>query len=342
LIPSNGIDVSTFTGSGVLHVALTTGLPASGAVTVTIGTAQVVISYTSLGTHTLEGCATTGSGTLATGDTVRLTTGSLVAVDPSEGTVTGSYQLPQITRASDSAALSVSLRNIEVNPFSPSGDERIVVLTDSFLTSSGDNAGHQIFEFSYDAGTGDFGLGTPGAVDPVQPPPGSYYKGWSLMAFDGSGNLWVSTQGGGDYGFETHETHVFLTSTPGGDLPTLEQDGPGGDWQDDYPTFLNGDLIFGGLAGFQGVGSMNWDAANTRMLMSSLNGEVQPGTPQSPFEAGTDNLVLNGGMTPDTDHWNGFFVSTVTGTADTAFASGNCAVVKAPDTSAENNYLARP
>ena len=71
---SSGVSVSSFTGSGSLHITTTTGITNGPSVTVTGlagGTGQAVISFTGITTGTpgtLTGCKTTfGSGTLTTG-----------------------------------------------------------------------------------------------------------------------------------------------------------------------------------------------------------------------------------------------------------------------------------
>jgi hypothetical protein len=66
---SNGVNVNTFTGSGVLH-ANTTGYPTSGTIAVVLSSGAVVtITYTGVTGSAFTGCTTTsGSGTLATGN----------------------------------------------------------------------------------------------------------------------------------------------------------------------------------------------------------------------------------------------------------------------------------
>ncbi len=75
---SNTVAVSTFTGSGTLHVESAAGLPNSGTVVWTSATssatAKITYTNTNLETNTLTGCDTiSGSGTLATGDTLVVT-----------------------------------------------------------------------------------------------------------------------------------------------------------------------------------------------------------------------------------------------------------------------------
>jgi hypothetical protein len=78
---SNGVNVSTFTGSGVLHAASSSGYPGTGTLLVVRTSGAVVkITYTGTGSGTFTGCTTTsGSGTLATGNGVA-TAGSYGAV----------------------------------------------------------------------------------------------------------------------------------------------------------------------------------------------------------------------------------------------------------------------
>lgn len=68
---SNGVDVSTFTGTGTLNVASSSSFASSGNVVVATSTVMATISYTGKGTGTLTGCKTLGgAGTLSTGGTV--------------------------------------------------------------------------------------------------------------------------------------------------------------------------------------------------------------------------------------------------------------------------------
>jgi hypothetical protein len=69
---SNGVDVSTFTGSGVLNVLALSGFPTAGAVMVQTGSGTRIVTYTGQGSGTLTGCTATGSGVLSTGATVSL------------------------------------------------------------------------------------------------------------------------------------------------------------------------------------------------------------------------------------------------------------------------------
>jgi hypothetical protein len=73
---SNGVNVTTFAGAGVLNVASTTApytvTPPTSNVIVQTSSGQATISYTGTTATTLTGCTTTaGTGTLATGNYVR-------------------------------------------------------------------------------------------------------------------------------------------------------------------------------------------------------------------------------------------------------------------------------
>ena len=71
-VGSNGVNINTFVGAGVLNVASTTGFPTSGTLNVTTTTPdfQQVVTYTGVGATTFTGCNTTGAGVLATGGIV--------------------------------------------------------------------------------------------------------------------------------------------------------------------------------------------------------------------------------------------------------------------------------
>lgn len=70
-VGSNGVDVSTFTGAGTLFVGDASNLASSGSVSVTIGTATVVLSYSGKSGNTLTGVNSNGStGVLTTGNAV--------------------------------------------------------------------------------------------------------------------------------------------------------------------------------------------------------------------------------------------------------------------------------
>ena len=82
---SNGVDVSTFTGSGTLNISTTLNYPAAsisatqGSITITGltgGTGTCVITYTAKTGNTFTGCTTvSGSGVLATGNPCSMTGG---------------------------------------------------------------------------------------------------------------------------------------------------------------------------------------------------------------------------------------------------------------------------
>ena len=87
---SNGVDVTTFTGTQTLHVASTTGFPTAGYVVVAASAGNVTIVYTGTsGGNSFTGCtvATGGTGTLATGDSASEGTGFPIAADGSFTTV---------------------------------------------------------------------------------------------------------------------------------------------------------------------------------------------------------------------------------------------------------------
>jgi hypothetical protein len=71
---SNGVNATTFTGSGTLHVANsgTTGFPTSGVLIAVAGTATVAIAYTGTTSNTFTGCTTLngGAGVFATSASV--------------------------------------------------------------------------------------------------------------------------------------------------------------------------------------------------------------------------------------------------------------------------------
>lgn len=68
---SNGVNVSTFTGTGTLNVAATASFPSSGTLTVTTSTGSAAITYTGKTSTTFTGLKTvSGTGTLTTGKPV--------------------------------------------------------------------------------------------------------------------------------------------------------------------------------------------------------------------------------------------------------------------------------
>lgn len=69
---SNGVNLASFTGSGVLNAGSTLDYPASGQLTLP-NQSNAVVAYTGLGPASFTGCAlVSGSGTLATGDPVQI------------------------------------------------------------------------------------------------------------------------------------------------------------------------------------------------------------------------------------------------------------------------------
>jgi hypothetical protein len=71
-VGSNGVNTSTFTGSGVLHVGSTTGFPSSGILWINGGTGcYAIVGYTGITSNTFTGCTRgAGYGSLTTGDSV--------------------------------------------------------------------------------------------------------------------------------------------------------------------------------------------------------------------------------------------------------------------------------
>jgi hypothetical protein len=74
---SNGVNVSTFAGAGVLHVNTTLGYPSAsinatqGSLTVATSGTSAVITYTGVTAQTFTGCTTvSGNGTLSTGGAI--------------------------------------------------------------------------------------------------------------------------------------------------------------------------------------------------------------------------------------------------------------------------------
>ncbi len=78
---SNGVALSTFTGSGVLNVLSAAGYPASGGYVALPGLSGAIVSYTSTTSTTFAGCTlVSGAGTLATGQTVNGANGHAVII----------------------------------------------------------------------------------------------------------------------------------------------------------------------------------------------------------------------------------------------------------------------
>lgn len=67
---SNGVNVNTFAGAGVLNVGATSAFAATGTLNVVTGSGIQVVTYTGKGASTFTGCNCTGAGVLATGGSV--------------------------------------------------------------------------------------------------------------------------------------------------------------------------------------------------------------------------------------------------------------------------------
>lgn len=74
---SNGVNVSSFTGSGVLNVVSNANFPTSGTVAVVVAGGTAMVAYTGLGVNTLTGCQVQAA-TLYTVATGNMTTGNAV------------------------------------------------------------------------------------------------------------------------------------------------------------------------------------------------------------------------------------------------------------------------
>lgn len=220
--------------------------------------------------------------------------GTLVAIDPVAGVVTAFYQIPDITDVND-VELSYSARNIEVNPYSESGDERFILTPDVFVRSNGDLYGlHPLTEFAY---TGSAFTVESLPMTPFTVPNIGYELSYNLCAYDADQNLWCPTHGGGGVGvFNSHECHFFEASAS--TLPTMEDGRGGGDGFTGgvFPTVTKSDFRYGSFAQPGGnEGSVNYDAVNDHIIVVGGNGILVGAKLAESLELGSE-LCVNGDM----------------------------------------------
>ena len=247
--------------------------------------------------------------------------GALIAIDPTTGTVKAFYQLPDCTDNS-STNLSVSVRDITINPTSSNGDERFIVTPDIFIRGGGGNWGYSgLMEFSYNSINGTFTLKSP-PVTPYNVPGIGYNYAYNLSQYDSQGNLWLPTHGGTGLGvFGSHEMHVYQAS--GGNLSTFEDGGPAVNWNTtQFPTILKGDFRFASYSSSGFDQSIDWDNTNGRMIVTGINGNCAAAKPDSSMALGS-NKVTNPYFLTGTSGWGGFFTSTLSQTTNSAFILGS-------------------
>lgn len=72
---SNGVDVASFTGAGVLSVGCTVGYPTAGTLTVATANGNQTVAYTGISGKTFTGCSSSGSGVMSTAGAIGMPNG---------------------------------------------------------------------------------------------------------------------------------------------------------------------------------------------------------------------------------------------------------------------------
>lgn len=140
LVASNGVNTSTFAGSGTLNVAATLFAPSAGTLTVATGGTPATITYTGKTTTTFTGCTTTGGGgVLATGGTVFYTMYAALttaAPDPTGNSGNGTMTEPN-TSTQYGAYARVAIINNPTNWPAATGGAKANGTAITFPTSTG-------------------------------------------------------------------------------------------------------------------------------------------------------------------------------------------------------------